>query len=507
MEGPQSAFDDGFQITVAASYRIYWDGVLIGASGAPGATPTQEVVGPLDNLFTVPLAGRSPGEHVIAMQVSAFKNRFPERRVRLLCFSGPAAALEAKMLLASAFPVIGAAALCMLAVASWVIWLLGVRNVALRWFAAICTFAALFQAVLAARFATGYPYTWAYPMILIRGALMGAIGFSLVMFVAERFGSTPRRWITAGILIAFAGLIAIGASRHSEQGAVMLTTASWLALALATWSAVKSHAQTDWLIVGGVGLVSGLATFGPQSYFSSDFFPLFLPTELCLMGVLVAQVRRNRRRMQEMQLRSARLEIELLKKNLQPHFLFNTLAAVSEVIEQTPSVAGALIDDLTEEFRALTRLSGEKLIPISQELSLCDTHLRVVRHRMGITCELQTTGRVNGLLIPPAIFLTLVENAFTHQSIADSDGIFRLSVETSAKVVTFRFFSPGEIVSLTDHGSAGTGLRYVKARLEESFPGRWSFWDQAVGGGWETRIEIKSERLAQDGRTSDPSRV
>jgi hypothetical protein len=309
--------------------------------------------------------------------------------------------------------------------------------------------------------------------------------------VAERFRSTRRRWIIAGILVVFAGLISVDASRRLDQGAMLLTASSWIALALATWAALKSRAWSDWLIVGGVGMAAGLAVVGPSSFFSARFFPLFLPTELCLMGVLGARVRSERRRMGEMQLRSARLEIELLKKNLQPHFLFNTLATISEVIEQEPAMAVALIDDLAEEFRALTRLSGEKLIPISQELSLCETHLRIVSRRMGIACRLETSGPMGRAWVPPAIFLTLIENAFAHQSVAGSDGTFRLSVESSAEQMSFRFLSPGEIASRRDRGTGGTGLRYLRARLEESFPGSWRFSDQAVTGGWETRIEIQ----------------
>jgi len=53
---------------------------------------------------------------------------------------------------------------------------------------------------------------------------------------------------------------------------------------------------------------------------------------------------------------------ELLKKNLQPHFLMNTLAVLTEVVEQNPTVAARLIEDLAEEFRTVARVSAEKLV-------------------------------------------------------------------------------------------------------------------------------------------------
>ena len=65
------------------------------------------------------------------------------------------------------------------------------------------------------------------------------------------------------------------------------------------------------------------------------------------------------------QLAAARLETELLKRNLQPHFLLNTLAVLTEIVEQDPRGAVRLIEDLAEEFRSVARVAAEKLIPLS----------------------------------------------------------------------------------------------------------------------------------------------
>lgn len=490
LQGPQLAFDDALHVTTAAAYRIYWDGVLLGSSGAPGATPDVEVVGPLDRLHTLPLAARQPGEHVVALQMSAYKNYFPEARVRLLIYSGPAEALKAKLLFASASAVIGAAALLMLAASSWLIWLAGVRIPALGWFGAMCTMAAVFQAVLAARFVVEYPYSWAYPLILVRSGLLGGVGLALVMFVAQGFEPRLRRWIMTVMLVALVGLI-IGYRRQpGEMGVALLVTSFFVALVLAIWVAWHSRARTDWLIVGGVAIVCGFGVVSPRKFGQPSFFPQFLPLELCLMGVLTGRVRAERRRARDMQLHSARLEIELLKKNLQPHFLFNTLAALTEVIEQQPSVAVELVNDLAEEFRVLVRLSGEKLVPLVDELSLCNTHLRVLSRRMAVEATLRTSGGIDGVVVPPAIFLTLIENAFAHQTAA-SDRVFSLRVTRVGEETSFRFFSPGEVRVAADRSVGGTGLRYVRARLEESFPDRWRFEQQAVAGGWETTIVVR----------------
>ena len=61
----------------------------------------------------------------------------------------------------------------------------------------------------------------------------------------------------------------------------------------------------------------------------------------------------ERRRAQAAQLAAARLELELLKKNIQPHFLLNTLATIMETIEEGPKTAAALVESLAGEFRIL----------------------------------------------------------------------------------------------------------------------------------------------------------
>jgi LytS/YehU family sensor histidine kinase len=212
---------------------------------------------------------------------------------------------------------------------------------------------------------------------------------------------------------------------------------------------------------------------------------------LSVFAALGLQIRDERRRAQEARLQAARLEIELLKKSLQPHFLLNTLTALSEVVERDPAGAVALIDDLAAEFRTLARMSGEKQIPLAQELDLCRAHLRVMSTRTGIAWTLQTGEIDPAASVPPALFLTLIENGFVHQRRSGGSTAFQLRMEQLAGLARFVFLSPGEMRTNPGRPAGGSGLRYVMARLEESFPQRWSFDQHAVASGWETVIEIR----------------
>jgi LytS/YehU family sensor histidine kinase len=232
-------------------------------------------------------------------------------------------------------------------------------------------------------------------------------------------------------------------------------------------------------------------------FVEGSFLSASLPVMLGLMTAVALRLRDERRRAEQAQLTASRLEVELLKKNLQPHFLMNTLTALTEVIEQNPGAASTLIDDLATELRTLSRMSGDKRVTLAEEIELCRVHLRVMSVRTGVAWSLVADEVDENAVVPPAIFLTLIENAFVHQRPAAKEVAFRLRMERRADEVRYFFVSPGEVKPLeTVRVSGGTGLRYVKARLEESFSGRWTFEHHASADGWETVITV---RAAADG--------
>src|SRR5262249_47651749 len=149
-------------------------------------------------------------------------------------------------------------------------------------------------------------------------------------------------------------------------------------------------------------------------HLAGSFLQYTWPTIVGLTAAVALNVRDERRKAREVQLAAARLEIELLKKNIQPHFLLNTLATLVEVIEREPKTAVTPIQALAGEFRILARVSGEKLIPLAQEIELCRAHLDVMSLRKGAACALRVTGARDDDPVPPALIHTLVENGLTH---------------------------------------------------------------------------------------------
>jgi LytS/YehU family sensor histidine kinase len=139
-------------------------------------------------------------------------------------------------------------------------------------------------------------------------------------------------------------------------------------------------------------------------------------------------------------------------------------------------------------------------VTLGEEIDLCEAHLRVMSLRREASYRLEVNVPDRAAPIPPALLHTLVENAITHGGPAHvGERVVRLvETRTAGGNRVIELLSPmtahtGARV-LASERSDGTGLRYVKARLEESFPGHWTFEAAPVGEGWRVRIVLAPGR-------------
>ncbi len=479
-------------IAAVYAYELYWDGQLIGRSGVVGATRETEVVGPIDNLMQIPDALLGPGDHTVALRLSDYHYNFPQSRTAIyLAFENYTDRLrfETRQPIA---PLIGmGGALLMAAFCAALYWIVD-RRQELLWCGGLSVAIAIYYGLIAWRWLHNDPYNWLWPRYVLITAMMTVISLLLTWLLLLQF-AVPRRG--AWLLVLTSLLIAAWLEPFFYWDKAGWQCRAMLAVALAI------TARAVWLRRTGArialaGVLLGLA--GAHSVDRSFVTPMFLFSfgglVLCIIGGLGAQVRADRRRARDAQLTAARLETELLKKNIQPHFLLNTLATIVEVIEEEPKAAVALIEALAAEFRILARVADEKLIPLGQELELCRAHLEVMSRRKGVKCSLAAPGVDERALVPPALFHTLVENGLTHLLPRDGEQSFELHAEWAPEQVRYTFVAWGQADGAARQGGEarreGTGLRYVKARLEESFPGRWTMTAGPVEGGWRTVIEL-----------------
>ena len=220
----------------------------------------------------------------------------------------------------------------------------------------------------------------------------------------------------------------------------------------------------------------------PFDFIDKWFAALFSIIAIANLYSLVTKFSDDR----EKALNSLRLEAELLRRNLQPHFLMNSLTLIVEWVEVNPKLAIQFIEALSEEFRIMNKMSKKRLVPIEEEVDLCQRHLNIMGYRYQKNFELRTAGEVYGILLPPAILHTMIENAFSHNKIEDKD-VFRFGVVHKDKTVEITFTTP---LRARNHQGTGTGEDYIYARLRECFSAQWSFESRGEKDCWYSKVVI-----------------
>lgn len=506
-----AAWRDGLLLKVVASYDLYWDGQLIGRNGRVGATAEEEWPGVVDALFQVPRELLGAGEHTVALRLSSFHTGFPGPTYGLNFAWGNFRTMLVERSRTSLLSVMAVGASLVGAGVFGLLWLLAGRRRSLLIFSALLLTVAALQALQAWRWLFEYRYDWHHPRLVAITVLASALAVLLTAFVLEQFALRLHRWaaLVLAVLLTHAWL---SSDIYNWVSLYACTVGFSTALALAVRAAWRRRRGAT-AACAGLGLSMVALITAPRDFLDHAFFLSAGPAMVGLTVAVVLQLRDERREAEQAKLTAARLEIELLKKNIQPHFLVNTLATLIEVIEQDPRAAVGLIEALAGEFRILARVSGEKLIPLEQEIELCRAHLRVMSLRRGVQSALTVRGAAEGLAVPPALLHTLVENGLTHLLPRAGRQDFELAVERRAAGTRLALLARGERQAGADTaggggsgdaaagsgaGREGTGLRYVKARLEESFPAAWALAGAAVPEGWETVIEVRGPMAAAE---------
>ena len=165
--------------------------------------------------------------------------------------------------------------------------------------------------------------------------------------------------------------------------------------------------------------------------------------------------------------------LRLLQSQVEPHFLFNTLANVRELVDSGSPQASTVLDSLIAYLRAAVPRLHDPATTMGQELDLVRAYLELMHMRMPdrLQFALQADEAALGLRCPPATLLTLVENAVRH-GIDPSEEGGRVDVRVQVQDGRCRAEVTDTGVGLKRAGdSPGTGLSTLRERLQLAFGG------------------------------------
>lgn len=171
-----------------------------------------------------------------------------------------------------------------------------------------------------------------------------------------------------------------------------------------------------------------------------------------------------------------RAQLDLLRAQIEPHFLFNTLATVRILAHTDPRTAALLIDDLLRYLRAALPKLRQSDSSLEDEIQLIDAYLRIQQVRMGtrLSYEVIIPDRLKAVRVPAVMLLTLVENAIKHGVAPGAEGgAVRVTAAQEARMLILRVIDDG--CGLQAKAGYGSGLANVNARLALIYRDRASF--------------------------------
>ena len=163
--------------------------------------------------------------------------------------------------------------------------------------------------------------------------------------------------------------------------------------------------------------------------------------------------------------------LRLLQTQVQPHFLFNTLANIRELVQSGSTQAPAVLESLIAYLRAAVPRLDDPVTTLGQELQLVRAYLELMHMRMPdrLQFDFAVDAGAENLRCPPMTLLTLVENAVRHGIDPGEEG-GRIDVRVQLRDGRCRaqVCDPG-VGLRAGHGSLGTGLATLRERLQLVF--------------------------------------
>lgn len=177
---------------------------------------------------------------------------------------------------------------------------------------------------------------------------------------------------------------------------------------------------------------------------------------------------------EELHKRNYETEIALIKSQINPHFLFNTINNIDVLITRDAAKASEYLNKLSDILRYMIYETKTEKIPLLRELTYVEKYLELQRIRTANSdyVNYQVTGAANNLMIAPMIFFPFIENAFKHTENKKSANSIRIRVAIENKNLVFECENTFQknLSAKPDYGGLGNEL--IAKRLMLLYPGR-----------------------------------
>ncbi len=201
-------------------------------------------------------------------------------------------------------------------------------------------------------------------------------------------------------------------------------------------------------------------------------------------------------RREEAQREAQRMELQMLRAQLDPHFLFNSLNAIAAEIPNHPAAATEMVNELSDYLRYSLDHRKDPFVPLSAEVRSMEAYLRIQNARFGdrLKFSIDIAPDAGSRAVPCFLLQPLVENAVKHGLDRRGERALEitLAIRRVADTLEIRVGNSGTLQT-PDPARTGVGLETLRRRLEIHYPGRHAFQLQSTGLAVVAELDLKGE--------------
>jgi Histidine kinase len=347
-----------------------------------------------------------------------------------------------------------------------------------------------------------YLALWVAVGVLLGALLVAQVGLgwrpaglvALPLALLYAFVCLSAWYVSRGMPLAATGAVRIVATALTASA---ISSAMWL-LAARSW--------VYWL--SGRGLIPAVGrTTGLYTLFSAFGLLLYLLSlAISYLVSVFEHTRTAERRALQVQVLAREAELRMLRAQIDPHFLFNSLHSISALTGSNAAAARQMCVLLADFLRESLALGAETRIPLGRELGLVARFLAVERVRYGdrLRDEIVVGDGADLCLVPPLLLQPLVENAVTH-------GVAHMLAGGTVKVTAIRLGSRLQVAvenpcdaDRPRRGGPGVGLANVRARLVTLHGEDARFAAGETGGVWRVELSLPVVTDGADAGNGEP---
>lgn len=274
----------------------------------------------------------------------------------------------------------------------------------------------------------------------------------------------------------------------SAIAAALVASSVWATVGEVWWRTLDRIGLPD---TPGPPLVTLLAGFGGLAYLMSV-------TVHYTVQAVESSAELSRRELQS-QVAAREAELRALRAQVDPHFLFNSLNAISGLIAPDPTRAREMTRRLADFLRESLTLGAVPRISLVRELALAEQYLEIERVRFGERLRVRVASSVEGEVgVPPLLLQPLVENAVRHGIATCLDGgEVEIRAERRGTLVWLVVSNPRDPDGIRPGRGTGVGQDIVKRRLAAAFGDRAALAVDASDESYRVSITFPAEEMAR----------